>query len=205
MNRAELRAQAAAARERVEAALTKNPHVQRARKRRRVVRIATVFVLLLLLLFLRCDDGVPVVAEPVVVDAGTPTAEVVKPKPKPTKPKPVRPVTVASTKVERPDFETPSRLRDAWVDAFRLQVAARSPRLAECFIGASNPGALRWTTLVAPKTGAVGSHEFEALSVGAELNQAQQACLERVLSKPAYALELPTDGLPERVALVLEF
>jgi hypothetical protein len=202
--RAELRARVKASKAQTEAALANNPAVQKARRRRRLKRIASLALLLLLLLLIRCEGepGEPVVAT--APDAGRPEEKLVEKKAAPKTPwkKPVIP----PKPVERPDFETPSRLPAAWVDEFRLQVAARSPRLSACFIGTNRPGALRWTTLVSLQTGAVGNHDFEPMGPAADLTRTQLDCLADVLAKPGYRLSGATaEGLPERVSLVLEF
>lgn len=202
--RAELRERVKASKAQTEAALANNPAVQKARRRRRLKRIASLALLLLLLLLIRCE-GEP--GEPVVggaPDAGRPEekAAVTKVVPKPPWKKPLIP----PKPVPRPDFDTPARLPAAWVDEFRLQVAARSPRLSACFIGTNRPGALRWTTLVSLQTGAVGNHDFEPMGPAADLTRAQLDCLADVLAKPGYRLSgARAEGLPERVSLVLEF
>ncbi|MDP3499762.1 MAG: hypothetical protein Q8S33_05495 [Myxococcales bacterium] len=202
--RAELRERVKASKAQTEAALANNPAVQKARRRRRLKRIASLALLLLLLLLIRCEGepGEPVAAG--APDAGRPEEKVAVTKAVPTTPwkKPLIP----PKPVPRPDFDTPSRLPAAWVDEFRLQVAARSPRLSACFIGTNRPGALRWTTLVSLQTGAVGNHDFEPMGAAADLTRAQLDCLADVLAKPGYRLSGATaEGLPERVSLVLEF
>lgn len=209
--RAAMKAQRAAMKEqmrevkaRTQAALANDPHVQKARRSRRLKRIAAIALLLLLLLLIRCEGpGGP--GEPVALaDAGTPVEKELAKKPV-AKSKPKR-VSIAPKPVGRPDFDAPSRLQAAWVDEFRMQVAARSPRLSACFIGSNRPGALRWTTLVSLQTGAVGNHEFESMGVAADLTKAQLECLQAVLTKPEYHLgDAAIEGLPERVSLVLEF
>lgn len=201
--RAEARARMRALKAEAERALATDPRIRAARRRRRIKQAITVAVILLLLLLIRCEGpGAPVEVANAVVDAGPqPVATVVQPA-KPRRPKPV----VASKPVERPDFDAPERLQAKWVDAFRMQVAARSPRLASCFNGTDRPGALRWTTLVSRETGAVGNHDFEPMGAGGSLNSTQLDCLAQVLSKPGYSLEgVPPAGLPERVSLVIEF
>ncbi len=199
--RDETRARMRALEAEANAALANNPAIRRAKRRRRIKQAITIAVLLLLLLLIRCD-GPPGEAPPVtkaVVDAGV---EVKKPPVKLAK----RPkVPVKSKAVERPGFEPPDRAPARWVDEFRLQVAARSPRLASCFNGTDRPGALRWTALVSRQTGAVGDFDFEAMG-NAGLSRDQLECLTDVLSSPGYRLDTETEeGLPERVSLVLEF
>lgn len=202
--RAELRERFRAMKAKSEAALATDPRVQKARQRRRLKRVAAIALLLLLLLLIRCE-GPAAPAPPVaVVDAGTPAEKVVEQKAPPKRV--VKKIVIPPKPVERPAFDTPDRPPAEWVDEFRLQVAARSPRLAACFNGATRPGALRWTTLVSLKTGAVGEHDFESMGLSADLSRSQLECLQRVLSKPEYHLtDAPTEGLPERVSLVLEF
>ena len=56
------------------------------------------------------------------------------------------------------------------------------------------------------KTGTVADHDFEALGSGADVGSAQKACATRALSDPGYRLENPpSETLPNRVSLVLEF
>jgi hypothetical protein len=187
-----------------EAALAADPRVQKARRRRRLKRIVAIALLLLLLLLIRCEGPPAPAPIAAAVDAGTPAEKVVEKKapPKRVAKQPV----IASTPVARPGFDAPARPPAEWVDEFRLQVAARSPRLAACFNGANRPGALRWTTLVSLQTGAVGEHDFESMGLSADLTRSQLECLQQVLSKPEYRLkDAPAEGLPERVSLVLEF
>lgn len=86
-----------------------------------------------------------------------------------------------------------------------MQVAARSPRLAQCFKGAERPGALRWDVALNPSSGAVSDQFLE--TVGAvELSAPQRECVERTLSNPGYHVSaLPSEGLPTRVTLMIEF
>lgn len=95
----------------------------------------------------------------------------------------------------------------AWVEAFRLQVAARSQRLAQCFVGASKPGVLRWKASLTAETGAVFDHHLEAVAPSEELTAEQQRCVVNVLSNPGYSKLATTYAavLPESVSLVLEF
>jgi hypothetical protein len=93
-----------------------------------------------------------------------------------------------------------------WLEELRLQVAARSPRLADCFRGADKPGALRWTTGVNPENGAVFDPDFEL--IGDTMWQlGQRECITRVLSNPRYRFQHlpPPSATPPRVSLMLEF
>lgn len=202
--RAELEERLRALRARSESAIANDPRVQRARRRRRLKRLAAIALLLLLLLLIRCEGASGPPPALAMVDAGTPVAREVARKPPPARVG--KKLVIAARPVERPAFDTPARPPAEWVDEFRLQVAARSPRLAACFIGSARPGALRWTTLVSLQTGAVGEHDFESMGVSADLTRRQLDCLQAVLSKPEYLLkDAPAEGLPERVSLVLEF
>ena len=98
-------------------------------------------------------------------------------------------------------------MEPAWVEAFRLRVAARSQRLAECFTGAVKPGALRWTAALNPDTGAVADHELEPLPPSDPLTPTQHTCTVKVLSNPNYGglVSKYAATLPENVSLVLEF
>jgi hypothetical protein len=92
------------------------------------------------------------------------------------------------------------------MDEYRLQVAARSPRLARCFQGAGRPGALRWTASVNPTRGEVSDHQLQPIGGGAELRREQRECLLEALSSPPYRLTAPgAPALPDRVGLVIEF
>lgn len=202
--RAETRAHLKAMKARAKDALAHDPRVRQARRRRWLKRGIAVALLLLLLLLIRCDGPAGPAPEALKspADAGV---ELKKPEVKLARRPGGKPV-VPSKRVARPDFETPDRAPARWVDDFRLQVAARSPRLAACFNGTDRPGALRWTTLVSRQTGAVGNHDFETMGLSGELSQAQLDCLTDVLSSPGYRLDgVIEEGLPDRVSLVLEF
>ncbi|MBL8918689.1 MAG: hypothetical protein JNJ54_07525 [Myxococcaceae bacterium] len=202
--RAALRAHVRALRARTEAAVGSDPRVQRARQRRRLKRVAAIALLLLLLLLIRCEGPAGPAPALAAADAGARIEKPVEKGPPPARV--AKKIVIASKPVARPAFDPPARPPAEWVDEFRLQVAARSPRLAACFIGSNRPGALRWTTLVSLQTGAVGEHDFESMGVAADLTRGQLDCLQAVLSKPEYLLkDAPAGGLPERVSLVLEF
>lgn len=172
-----------------------------ARRRRRT--LATISLLLLALLLLDCEGKSGPGA---VLAKATPAAAVKKtPVPKREKPNAFR-ARVETQK--RPGYGLDARPGPDWLDDFRLQVAARSPRLARCFNGSERGGAFRWTVSVDAKTGAVADHELEPLGSGAGLGSAQKACATRALSDPAYDLKdapATAEALPNRVSLVLEF
>ena len=89
----------------------------------------------------------------------------------------------------RGKYQNEAQSSPSWLDEFRLQVAARSPRLAECFSGTDRPGALRWTTAVNEESGAVSDHGLELVGTGADLYGKQRECVLAVLSSPGYRLK----------------
>ncbi|WNG58351.1 hypothetical protein F0U59_29125 [Archangium gephyra] len=92
------------------------------------------------------------------------------------------------------------------MDDFRIQVAARSPRLAQCFSGTERPGALRWTAAVNAASGSVSDHALEPVGTGGELSGKQRDCVQGVLSSPGYRLKPEQkQDLPGRVSIVIEF
>ncbi len=107
---------------------------------------------------------------------------------------------------DRPAFPTPTPTPLPWLDAFRLQVAARSPRLAACFDGAARPGALKWTAAVEPVHGRVSDPTLEPTLSSDALTGAQRACVLAVLSDPPYRLDgTGAAATPSRVGIVVEF
>ncbi len=93
-----------------------------------------------------------------------------------------------------------------WLASLRIQVAARSPRLAECFEGTTRPGTLRWSVAVDPDQGVVSDPEVLPTLAGQELSSAQRRCVLGVLSDPPYQLATGDEpATPARVALVIEF
>ncbi|MBL8952547.1 MAG: hypothetical protein JNK82_17340 [Myxococcaceae bacterium] len=199
----ELRAAMKAQKKALKAQLDANPFVQEARRKRRIRRAVVSAAALLLLLFVRCDCGEGPVIEPAVPDAGVVrdagvkvAAKVLKRPPLPGKVEPQ----------PRPDLGPQAPPSPSWLDEFRMQVAARSPRLAECFTGIENAGAIRWSTSVNPNGGTVSDHELSPTGVGVDLTKEQRTCILEVLSKPVYQLKVPgNEGLPNRVSLVIEF
>lgn len=183
---------------------------QRAQQpRRRKWKRWVVLVLLLLLLLMRCECDEPVegvvdaglgVAPDVgavVGDAGPPDAAASRPARRPRRAK------VHLVARERPAFGKEAPEPDTWLPAFRLQVAARAPRLARCFEGAERPGALRWSAQLDPGLGLVSDQTFEPVLQGAGLSAARRACLAKVMAEPGYALE-GGEGVA-RVSMVIEF
>lgn len=214
MNRREYRRELRARKQAVHAAVAKlrrearermsqNPAVRRERMRRRIRRASMLVALLLLALFVRCDCA-QAPAPPVPVVAVSPVAAKTKPPPTPAaKPE------VFSDRIKpqrRSRYEATPRPPPSWLEAFHLQVAARSPRLAECFSGSDRPGALRWAAALNAKSGAVSDHELEPLGAGGSFTLQQRDCVIAALSSPQYQLKVPaTDALPRRVGLVIEF
>lgn len=182
-------------------------------KRRRRRRITLLIILIIIWLLLRdcdCECGEPGPPPPppdaaVVTDAAPPDAAVPKPPPK----KRTRKRFKGRIKPKaRPDFVTPTPPPQDWLAALRLQVAARSPRLARCFEGSEQPGALKWSASVDVPRGVVSDHDFEPVLDGAEMTRSLERCLIGVLSTPSYRLPAPkVEGptSPERVSIVLEF
>lgn len=172
------------------------------RSRRRWILLLILLILLLLLLRdCRCNE---VVEEPPVV-AGD--ATLVVPAPLEVVPEAVVPRPVGRVaRVDRPEFRSEVPGPIPWVASFRLQVAARSPRLAECFVGAHRPGTLKWTAAVEPGAGRVSDMTLEPTLLSDELTRPQRVCVLGVLSDPPY--ELPDGGersTPSRVGMVIEF
>ena len=97
-----------------------------------------------------------------------------------------------------------------WMDEFRLQVAARSARLAKCFVGVERPGSLDWSCTVNPKSGVIFEQEIEMTQVGATLSQDQENCISSVLADPGYHFNesvnpSETHNLSHRLRMVIEF
>jgi len=178
------------------------PEVRRDRNRRRVRR-AVILALLLLACLMRCECE----QAPPPVNAVVRETPEVKPKiPAPAPPPKREPLRVQVKPQPRGSYLGDAQAPPTWLDDFRLQVAARGPRLAQCFTGTDRPGVLRWTAAVNPESGAVADHELEPLGPGAELKREQRDCVVRVLSSPTYRLSAPrAQVLPNRISLVIEF
>lgn len=173
---------------------------RRRRRARRVLGIALLMVILGLLCsgVLRCD---PPPAAPLVPlppeDAGTPEE---------TEQGARAPAVPRLSTRPRPAFPAMEPPAVPWLEAFRLQVAARGPRLAACFVGTDHPGTLRWTAAVEPLSGRVSRAEVEPLLDSAALSRAQEGCVLSVLADPPYRLEGErTQGAPTKLSIVLEF
>lgn len=163
-------------------------------------------LLLLLLLLIRCEEEPPPPPSPGVAAPGSksvktaasvPSAAPVKNRAKP------RRARLRGIKVKkRRTFEKAPPKPATWLPAFRLQVAARSPRMARCFEGQPEPGAIEWTTGVDPETGVTADHAFEVIGGGLVLGKEMKRCLTAVLTTPPYGLR--GEGAA-RVTLLIEF
>lgn len=158
-----------------------------------------LFALLLLLLLIpdcRCSTPPPAAPAPAPAPAAPAAAHEEPPPPPPPR----------IQKAGRPTWSPPTPAPMTWVDSFHLQVSARAPRLSACFVGAADPGTLRWTTSVAPATGRVGDHELEPMLASADLTREQRRCVLEALEDPPYKLDPEgAPSTPVRVGLVLEF
>lgn len=201
----ELRKSVASMRKEARAKVDAVPAVQREKRRRQIRRVIGLTIIALLLLFIRCDCG---------AGAPLPIAKAVVPPPAVVKPKPKVSVKVApkkalggdGTKTNRNDMGLGAPAAPTWIDEFQLQVAARSPRLAQCFTGIDRPGALRWSASVNPQSGGTADHELEPVGFSTELSPEQRECVVKVLSSPVYKLTAPQkEALPNRISLVIEF
>ncbi|MHB8874296.1 MAG: hypothetical protein ACYC8T_11465 [Myxococcaceae bacterium] len=208
LRRAELRQELSRAKARAKAQvreqLGRNPELQKRARRRRVRALLTVLGVLLALLLLRsCTCGeLPLPAPSVkdggtVVDAGTTVKPAVRP--------PIKAPRIGLQR--RGDLKLGDTAALTWLDEFRMQVAARSPKLSDCFHGAERPGALRWTTALNVVSGQVSNHELEPVG-GTGLSQNQRECLLGTLSQPRYLIRERPDGgssTLSRVSIMLEF
>jgi len=157
------------------------------------------WLLLLLLLLLKI---LPVPEEPL---PGEPTPAVPGEPPEEIAPEPPLPGGRVRSR-GRPLFEPQPPPPLPWIDQFRLQVAARSPRLSACFEGSAQPGTLRWTTSVEPVEGRVSDHDIEPTLLSDSLSREQKGCVLGVLSAPTYTLDAGEErDMPARVSMVIEF
>ncbi|MCB9743062.1 MAG: hypothetical protein H6740_10710 [Alphaproteobacteria bacterium] len=200
--RAELEAKTTAARaelERKREAAQQEPGKKNEGRRR--WWLLALLPLLLLLRDCRCqEEPPPPEACPPCEEEPSPTGEA---EPEPAPP---RPLGGHVARQDRPEFELDPPKPLPWLEPFRRQVTARSPRLAECFLEAQRPGALRWSTLVDPARGTVAEHELEPMLLTDSLSADQSACVLRALEQPGYTLEPEADrATPKRVGLVIEF
>ena len=107
---------------------------------------------------------------------------------------------------KRSDFILSSPKPQPWITGFRMQVAARSGRLARCFEGADRPGAIKWSGAVEPTEGTVSDHTIEPILYGGEIPNSKLNCLKNVLTYPPYILTGESNfATPSRVGMVIEF
>lgn len=109
--------------------------------------------------------------------------------------------------LRRPQIPNAPENAEPWLDAFRLQVGARAPRLNAC-LGNLSGGAIRWSALLHRGRGSVSDLRFESHGTLPELNDSQRACFTTVLAETTY--RIPTGAWraadPQvRVSLVFEF
>jgi len=202
---ARLRAQRAALRAelgRRRAAVRARAGARGSKRTRRRVWIALAILLLLLLLLLRdCSCAHPAGPPPVTVSPSGPSIDVSI-----DTPAPIPPLTGHITTTPRPAMPPERVAPPLWLASLRIQVAARSPRLAECFEGTARPGTLRWSVAVDPEHGVVSDPAVEPTLAGQDLSNAQRRCVLGVLADPPYQLATGDEpATPARVALVIEF
>jgi hypothetical protein len=178
-----------------QAALRARLREKRKPRRRWWWLVLLLLILLALLCCCGCPDEPEVPPEELVFDGKGVVVEV---------PEPEVPLD-RTPRRDRPDFENKPADPLKWIDAFRLQVAARSPRLAECFVGADQPGTLKWTVSVEPGSGKVSDHVLEPTLGSADLTSEQRACVLGVLSDPPYRLEVAERSTPSRIGMAIEF
>jgi hypothetical protein len=185
--------------------MERNPAIRRQRNRRRIRRGIGLALLLVLASFINCQCD----------EAQAPRSErapEVSVKVEPTKK--VKAPTNAGQKPLRGELGRQPRAElhsegippPSWLEEFRIQVAARSPRLARCFRGTDRPGALRWSAAVNAESGTVSDHALEPVGPGGLVDNAQRQCVLNALSSPGYRLKAGNArALPERVSIVIEF
>lgn len=166
-------------------------------RRRRILLLSLVLLAIVLLLWLLVPscEAEPPPAPPPPAPAPAPAAALPEP--------PEPPVQTAAK--PRPTFEVPEPEPRPWIGELRMQVAARSPRLAACFEGAARPGRLKWSASVEPKHGLASEHRIEPTLQSDELTEEQRLCVILVLSDPPYKLSSDDRGAPSRVSMVIEF
>lgn len=193
--KAELQRRRQAAREEIKRRKAKAHSEDKKKKRRWLWTLLLLLLLALLCPDCSCDRSTGTVTNPI-----PPPAVVEEP------PAPLPRLTGKVKRKDRPEFpvKTPAPL--PWLDAFRMQVSARSPRLATCFVDAQRPGMLRWSSSVDPVTGVVSQHTLEPTLQSEALSKTQRACVLEVLTSPEYVLEVDEErSTPSRVGMVIEF
>src|SRR5262249_47730559 len=116
------------------------PAVQRARARRRRRRFLLFIILLLLAAVMRCGCQPAAPAPP---PPGAAAAPEVASNDAGVRPLARRPLEAKVKPQHRGAYGVETPPPPPWLDAFLLQVSARSPRIAECFTGSDRPGVLR--------------------------------------------------------------
>jgi len=168
------------------------------RRLRRLLLAMSALLLLLLVRDCRRDEPTPCPEPEVCEPAEGETAE-------PDEPAAALPGGRVDRQ-DRPEYASATPEALPWIRAFRMQVAARGPRLAGCFVGVGRPGALKWTTSVEPSQGRVSDHLLEPTSMSEGLTREQQDCAVGVLSDPLYTLEADGErATPSRVSMLIEF
>lgn len=204
--RATLRARRKALRRRVRATRRRRARERDPGRLRRRLALASVVLLLLWLSRCTADAPLPPVSPGTFGQPHPPTAAAATTS---TPLAPPLPTGAPLSTATRPAYAPTAAPAHPWLDDFRLQVAARSPRLAACFEGTSEPGALQWSAGVEPLSGTVVDSMVSPLSETAPLTRAEQDCVQDVLATPAYTLPAEPDrqgrSLPTRVRLLLEF
>ncbi len=161
-------------------------------------RNCAILAILLLLILWPCCSALDVVPE---AGPGTesPGAQGVEATPD-------APLSGRIPRKDRPAFVNNAPESLLWVASFRLQVAARGARLAQCFVGAERPGAIKWTASVEPVSGRVSDHVLEPAHESEPLTAEQKGCVIAVVSDPPYRLEGGgVRATPQRVAVAIEF
>jgi len=162
---------------------------------------ALVLLLLLLLQDCRCTppQPLPVIDQP----APSTPAEVVEPS---AVPSPRKRSTGRIPRLRRPAYENELLDPLPWLESYRIQVSSRSVRLAGCFVGAQQPGTLKWAASVEPSKGTLSDQTLEPTLMSDELTRQQRACVFDVLSDPPYDLDSSGErSTPVRVGMVIEF
>lgn len=186
--------------------LRRNPEVMRLisrRRRRLLIRILLVVILIYLLLQLDCrgDTAVelPSLNEIATEQIDAPLRQIRKRKQR-------RKLSGKVKSEQRGNLALDLSSVPPWLDAFRLQVAARSPRLARCFEGNERPGAMRLSALVNAGSGRMSEPAIEPAFRGADLTSTQEKCLLRVLASQPYKLGADApQAASRRVSLIFEF
>lgn len=162
-------------------------------------------LLLLLLLLIRCEEPPIRPTGPASVGTRAPqsVASTAPPSAAPKRAKPRRERLRGIKVAERTAYARGAARPAPWLPALRLQVAARAPRIARCFEGQGEPGAVEWVTTVDPTTGVTADHAFEVIGGGVTLGKPLKACLVAALSTPPYGLE-GGEGAA-RISLLIEF